>query len=286
MASRFDVWVMVECNTTSALEFRAKLPPEYAARSMAAYEAMNRGEDVTTVRNLAIRPSGRTGRDAGPTGVLLGVPERGVLYRHPLADFEELLSIDMEAVRRGEPGPDAEPVDETVFFVCTDGKIDPCCASEGMRLYRDLAARVGDRAYRVSHLGGCRFASNLMTLPDGILYGRVRPEGLDRFLDESGNGRIVPEFYRGRSTLSAAANAAETLLRCELDEWAFDAFSPVGEGSTTSDDSVHESAFRGVDGRVRRVRVRLGEGESARLTCRAEKAMAPPRYELIDITSD
>lgn len=75
---------------------------------------------------------------------------------------------------------------------------------------------MGDRAWQTTHVGGHRFAPNVLALPQGVLYGRVRPEDVPRFVEDVQAGRLARDHVRGRSALPAEAQAAETALDEEM----------------------------------------------------------------------
>ena len=57
--------------------------------------------------------------------------------------------------------------------VCTHGRHDACCAERGRPVAAALAAAHPEQTWEVSHIGGDRFAANVLVLPDGLYYGRV-----------------------------------------------------------------------------------------------------------------
>ena len=78
-----------------------------------------------------------------------------------------------------------KPAGHPLFLVCTHGKHDPCCARYGRPLYEALRDELEpDRVWQVSHVGGDRFAGNLVCLPEGLYYGRVDRETAGSVLDE------------------------------------------------------------------------------------------------------
>ena len=109
-----------------------------------------------------------------------------------------------------------EPFDGPLFLVCTNGKRDACCALRGRVLVAALAASHADAVWECTHLGGHRFAGNLVCLPDGIVYGRVSPLDGPRLADAYVGGRLDPALLRGRSAWPAPAQVAEQALRSEL----------------------------------------------------------------------
>lgn len=119
------------------------------------------------------------------------------LVAQPIADFGAPL-----------PGP--------LFLVCTNGKRDACCALRGRALVAVLAEEPDISVLECTHLGGHRFAPNLVCLPDGILYGRVPPAEGPRLVRGYAAGRLEPSLLRGRSAWPAPAQVAEIVLRNRL----------------------------------------------------------------------
>jgi hypothetical protein len=102
------------------------------------------------------------------------------------------------------------------YLVCTHGAHDVCCAVRGRPLARALPT-VGPPAdvWETSHLGGDRFAANVVVLPWGFLYGQV-PEDGGGLVAEHAAGRVALPFLRGRTGLAPAAQAAQHHARREL----------------------------------------------------------------------
>jgi hypothetical protein len=105
---------------------------------------------------------------------------------------------------------------DPIFLVCTNGKRDACCALRGRLLMTAMAARHAERTWETTHLGGHRFAANLVCLPDGILYGRVTPADGPRLADAYLAGSLDAALLRGRSAWPAPAQVAEQELRMRL----------------------------------------------------------------------
>jgi hypothetical protein len=108
------------------------------------------------------------------------------------------------------------PLTDPLFLVCANGKRDACCALRGRALITALAADHGERTWECTHLGGHRFAANLVCLPDGVVYGRVAPADGPRLTSSYLDGRLDPAFLRGRSAWPAPAQVAEAALRTRL----------------------------------------------------------------------
>ncbi len=120
-------------------------------------------------------------------------------------DLSEITDAPVEAFGRAVTDP--------IFLVCTNGKRDACCALRGRALMAALAVKHGDRTWECTHLGGHRFAGNLVCLPDGIVYGRVAPADGPRLASAYLDGVLDPSLLRGRSAWPAPAQVAEQHLR-------------------------------------------------------------------------
>ncbi|MDQ2688987.1 MAG: sucrase ferredoxin [Chloroflexota bacterium] len=154
-----------------------------------------------------------------------------------------------------------DPVPGPLFLVCTNGKRDACCALRGRALVGALAATHGDRVWECTHLGGHRFAGNLVCLPDGLVYGRMTAENGPRVAGAYLGGRVEPELLRGRSAWPAPAQVAEIALRQRL--------GLVG----TTDVHLAEAA---VDGTSAAVTLAVPDGTAHRFELVAERLSPRP----------
>ncbi|MDQ3177787.1 MAG: sucrase ferredoxin [Actinomycetota bacterium] len=123
------------------------------------------------------------------------------------------IDLDLDAA-----APDGwEEIAHPIVLVCTNGKHDSCCATFGrpvIRAMRDSPWR--DHVWESSHVGGDRFAANVVVLPEGLYYGRVEPEQSVELLEGHAAGRIDLDHYRGRSTFGFGEQAAEYFVRRDL----------------------------------------------------------------------
>ena len=149
------------------------------------------------VRVGLVRPFRR--RPAGPRRVFR-------VSCAPPEPFVELLA-EPELEARGER------VDGPLYLVCTNGRRDVCCGRAGRELARELAPELGDRLWETSHIGGHRFAPNLVCLPEGLVYGRLDADAARAVLAAHQDGRIVLEHFRGRSALEPEAQATDFFAR-------------------------------------------------------------------------
>jgi hypothetical protein len=95
------------------------------------------------------------------------------------------------------------------LLVCTHGSEDACCGTFGFPLYRRLrqhyAAPSGGalRAWRVSHIGGHRFAPTMLDFPHGHCWSHLDAEAtLDSLVLRKGPLEPVLCKYRGWSGLN------------------------------------------------------------------------------------
>lgn len=139
------------------------------------------------------------------------------LYRFEIEHYEDLLSIDIgELVRTGEI--EKFSCEERLVLVCTHGTYDGCCAAAGAQVFRELLKKEGISAWRTTHVGGHRFAANLVTLPEGIYYGRVNGGNLGDVVSSHLRGEIFLDCYRGRSCYSQTSQVSDYFLRKEIEK--------------------------------------------------------------------
>jgi hypothetical protein len=126
---------------------------------------------------------------------------------------DDLIDYDFASALLGGDTPGV-PVEHPLFVVCTHGKRDRCCAKYGRPLYDQLKGKVDPQwVWQSTHVGGDRFAGNVVLLPEGLFFGRVGEEGLDPILDDYFEGRVNLERFRGRSAYTFPVQAAELAVR-------------------------------------------------------------------------
>ena len=89
------------------------------------------------------------------------------------------------------------------MLVCTHGSRDKCCASMGFPVYEELRQRQAPmlggrmRVWQVSHLGGHRLAPNLIDMPSGRNWVRLRPEQVGPLVFHERPPSDLEANYRG-----------------------------------------------------------------------------------------
>jgi len=171
-----------------------------------------------------------------------------------------------------------------LYLVCTNGRHDPCCAQLGRPVARALLRPGDDAVWECSHVGGDRFAGNLVCLPHGLYFGRLGPEQAGRVVAGYEDGRLELVNYRGRAGEPFAVQAAEYFVRREHGILGVDDL--VANGHLHSSPQVVEVGFNGRHGRRFEVRVGIAAaGEARPLTCGAVSQETPPTYSLLDLRS-
>jgi hypothetical protein len=158
------------------------------------------------------------------------------------------------------------------YLVCTNGARDPCCAIRGPAVAQALARVLPGQVYECSHLGGHRFAANVLVLPDALCFGRLDGRTAVALAAELEAGRLPLDHLRGRTALAPEQQAAEILVRREL-------------GLTQLDDLRHveDTTFELADGRRATARLHAHELEPQRVSCRDDKVEAATRWELEEL---
>jgi hypothetical protein len=257
-ASRVDRWILLEYRGVWGYDALGSSGLPARVKERLRHAAAQGWTKVLFVRRTERRRQPRLrvfwGRSA----------ERGSwLSRAELDRYEELLELDLEDPAAGAP------VEHPMFLVCTHGKHDRCCARYGRPLYAALAESTDPEwAWQCSHVGGDRFAGNLVVLPEGLYFGRVAPDDLWTVVDEYLAGRISLSRYRGRSCYSFRLQAAERAAREATGASAIDAIEVV---------SSKPIRLR-VDGRVVELEAAEEAGPLGYLTCSADSLKRPRRY--------
>lgn len=108
------------------------------------------------------------------------------------------------------------------FVICTNGKKDKCCSKFGFpvfKFFENILLPFCYESYECTHLGGDRFAANLVLMPYGIYYGRVGVEDVHEIIKQTAFGRVLYNNYRGRSTQSFFVQSVECHLREHLSDY-------------------------------------------------------------------
>ncbi len=239
----------------------------------AVREAIGEWQRRSGVRTLLIRRPGRA--VAGTFRVFVANTRHGWLQATDFDDLAAVAALDLSGIR-GADGVGLQPHDEPVLLVCTHGRHDPCCAERGRPLAAALARTWPALVWEASHVGGDRFAGNLVALPRGDYFGGLDLGNGPGVVEQYLTGRLDPEFHRGRSSQVWVVQAAVHAARRDAGAFGLDDVAVRG----VSGENPEWRVGLLVRGRPRSALVRLSPGEAARLTCHADSLEAPPTYEV------
>ena len=167
------------------------------------------------VRPQLIRRPGRGRRATPPVQVYAGhsAIDDAWLEGRELDDPADLAGLDLDAVAAGVRPGFGSPVTDPLLLVCTHGRRNVCCARTGAPLARYLASRFGAFVWETTHVGGDRFAANLVCLPHALYYGDLGPQEATAAVEAYLEGRVSLSRLRGRAGLPEPVQAAEHFVR-------------------------------------------------------------------------
>jgi (2Fe-2S) ferredoxin len=227
------------------------------------------------LRVLLVR---RPGRHPAPArrrwAVVSSRAGREVAWWGDFGTDEELLALPLD----GSGGHRSE---EPFYLVCTHGRHDTCCAVEGRPVAAALDRVRPGRTWECSHVGGDRFAANVVAMPHGLYYGRVEPGEVEALAAAHEAGDVLVERLRGRTTVPPAAQAAIIHARRTLGDLRIDSLTTAG--------TIHLGEGRWQVRLRRRPRNLIVTVQAAAgavpglLTCHATREAHPPRYEVVEM---
>jgi Sucrase/ferredoxin-like len=205
--------------------------------------------------------------------------------RRVVDDLHQVVTATESLASGAGPGEGWEDDDAPYALVCTNGRHDPCCATFGRPLARSLrGSDWADRVWECSHIGGDRFAGNLLLLPESLYFGRCDGPAAERVLAGYDAGRLDLPYFRGRSTFTLVEQAAEHFVRTELALDALDAITAAeslgdGQVSVRLADRASGDAGKTVVVTVAHSRVPA----PTPLTCKGAEGLTFPQFRLVGI---
>ena len=251
--------------------------------------------DPQHVRVIAVRRPGRSSTDRRRWAVVDCRPGREGLVWGRFDTDQELLDLDVDAVLAGRlargsgagsgaglggSGRPATVDEDPLYAVCAHGTHDVCCALMG----RPVAAAFDDarpgRVWECSHVGGDRFAANVLVLPTGLLYGRVGAHAVGALADATDRGVVLDQYLRGRVGFAPEVQAAMAFAHGQspglrVRDVRFEGLSSVGP------DMV--AVRLDCAGRIADVRVQSARADPNWLTCQAAQPARATVYQPLSI---
>jgi len=274
-ASRVDVWLCLEYTGMwgrKALQ-ESDLPEAVKTHLQSAESSIPRAR-VELIRQENRQPDGDI-----RFLVALSDEANSALYQFSLKAYEDILALDLAKIVARDTVYDKHLSRESLVLVCVNGKRDQCCAKYGLPVYHALARQKGANVWQCTHLGGHRFAANVVALPTGATYGRVTPAEAASLAETD---QISLAHYRGLCSYDKPAQAADTFLRAHLGQTAVDALTlnSLEKISDTEWVARFDSGGRKYQTRVARQPAGIAAYESCGDEARKEQMI----YVLLDIT--
>jgi hypothetical protein len=244
--------------------------------------------DAAGVRVQLIRRPGRHPSAPGPLAWALADPGRRAVRWGRWTDPDALAGDDVRRALHDPIDPDVAVVGgpQRLVLVCTHAKHDLCCAVRGLPVAAALTAATLDgqldrQVWETSHLGGDRFAANLLLLPEGEVFGGLDEQTAADVVRSFDRGRIALPHHRGRVGQSPVAQAALRLAAESLGDDRVGAFRllDVAGGPDWRVRVEH-------DGRVYRLRLTESLAPPHRLTCAAVQAKPARRFALEQLEAE
>lgn len=275
-ASQVDRWLLVE---QPGPWDEASLPASpLGAPTTAALQAQ---ASELGARLLLIRRPGR--QDAGRAGRTVffvdSRPGRARVLRRHVADPTGLAALPLRGGWQRDEAP--------LYLVCAHGRHDVCCAVRGRPVAAALLRAEPEATWECSHVGGDRFAPNVLVLPGGLYYGRLPVEQVDALVAATRSGRVLAPWLRGRSSYPPAVQAAQHYLRAaalphlDADVGGVDALAPLRQ-EQRPDGSVRV-VLNAAPAEVAVTVRRTVAPEAVLLTCGATETRHPPGFALVGL---
>lgn len=275
-ATHVRTWLLLEhvgpWGSTALLD--ARLPDGLGAaltQQAKAYRAK-----ILLIRRFSSKPDGAGIR----VFAAYADPVRPRVESGVLADEREVLDLDLASFRGGG-STGLAPYDGSLFCVCTNGRHDACCAELGRPVAEALDRAHPEETWEVSHVGGDRFAANVVVLPHGLYYGRLDPQSALAVAGSHLAGELDLDHLRGRSSWPMPVQAAELHLRREL--------GATRTGDVVLHEQVRDGDYTSASFRVAGglysvvVRTYRDARTAARLTCKASRDNPIPRHEVVSV---
>ncbi|MFE9249067.1 sucrase ferredoxin [Streptomyces sp. NPDC007088] len=230
-------------------------------------------------RVLLVRRHGRRTPEGPPRWAVLRYDRRGA-HRQRWGTWSRDEDLAEIAGALGAPG---EPGLPPVVLVCAHGRHDTCCAVRGRPVARALSDRWPDLVWECTHVGGDRFAGNLVVAPDGVYYGRLDAGSSVEAVGEHLSGRVHAAHLRGYTDLFPPQQAAVAAV--------LGRFGPAGRHdyavarTSRVDDhwSIRVTGRHAGGPEAFEVEVRSHRTPPRQLTCHGPQLSAALVYEVISV---
>ncbi|WP_392508336.1 sucrase ferredoxin [Naumannella halotolerans] len=264
-------WVLIEYRGAwpfAGFGELAAVAPELRASIIAATRAAGG-------RTFLIRRAGRRSSDLPPRWAVVQRHLDGSTSQHwgTWEQDTDLAPIPGLIGRRGRT--DLPPL----LLVCTHGVHDVCCALRGRPVGAALARRWPQGTWECSHVGGDRFAANLVVLPDGVYYGGLDPDTAVTTVENHLADSISATHLRGYTDLGPPQQAAVAEVLRRFGPAGREQLQVIGTVRGQGSWSIRLQGAGPLPAEIV-VEVRAERSPRAQMTCRAPGPASVLRYRV------
>ena len=282
-ASQVERWLLVE--QTGPFSAESVPAGRISSRVLTYLSRLASAERARLV--LIRRPPGIDGEDGLRVYYADVRPGQERLVTTLVANEEGLAALTLPELALSDSA--WSPVAVPIYLVCTHGKHDPCCAVKGRPVAYALAQELAPgRVWECSHVGGDRFAGNMVSLPSGLYLGRVEPDEVSAVAELIDAGRVPVHYLRGRSSLSTPAQAAQHFAHTAGGMSAYDHLDDLLPHRTSASPDDGEAAWTvelsSPAGPVNVTVRRTTSEETVQLTCHSPDHKHYPQFELVRLS--
>ncbi|MFI0241140.1 sucrase ferredoxin [Streptomyces sp. NPDC016845] len=216
-----------------------------------------------------------------------GGPRRWAVLRHGTDGADRQVwgawsrDQDLAAIVDALDAP-GEPGHPPVVLVCAHGLHDVCCAVRGRPVGRALSERWPHLVWECTHVGGDRFAANVVVVPDGVYYGGLTAGSAVTTVEEHLADRVHATHLRGYTDLFPPQQAAVAAVLGRAGPAGRHAYAVV---STVRDHDFWRIRLAGRPpvAAVYDVEVRSRRTPPHRLTCQGKSPSSAMTYEVTSL---
>ncbi|MFL6375364.1 MAG: sucrase ferredoxin [Pyrinomonadaceae bacterium] len=272
-----DIWLLIECPEPWGVSaVKDSSMPQAVKDHLAGL--------TRTSRRIRVQLIKQESRTRWPRQVFVGFTRQHQPYlvNSHINSYDELLQLNAEDLLERRVAPEHHNVGLPIHLVCTHGRHDKCCAKFGFATYKFMHEIAPGNVWQTSHVGGDRFASNVISFPSGVYYGHVDNDVARAIIDAETRKEIYLERYRGRTCFGPHGQIAEYFVRRESGIRDMEALNR--EWVKPSENRSHWTGlFTSEDGARQHI-VKYEQHKaafSALLTCHATEEKSPFEYRLL-----
>lgn len=146
------------------------------------------------------------------------------LYRIPLESYDQIVNLNWQDIIANKPEYQKYLSSVPIYLICTNDQHDPCCGERGQALFDQYVT--DEQVWQCSHLGGDRFAANMVSLPTGSYYRRVDATALNAIIAAEQKKQVQLDHFAGRSCYDRITQVAlyyllKTFPGTTINDWTW-----------------------------------------------------------------